>query len=75
MADAPALLSTDDDIWTRLVSPSISVIQQPIRETGRLSAEMLINRISNPAEMPRTTLLRAKVIVRESTAGGPAVDR
>ncbi len=75
VADAPALLSTDDDIWTRLVSPSISVIQQPIRETGRLSAEMLINRISNPAEMPRTTLLRAKVIVRESTAGGPAVDR
>lgn len=67
----PALLATDDDIWTRLVTPSVSVIQQPIRDTGRLAAQMLIDRIAAPNEMPRTTLLSSKVIERESTAGGP----
>lgn len=71
ITEAPALLATDDDLWTSLVTPSVSVIQQPIRETGRLAAQMLGNRILNPTEPPRTSLLRSKVIERESTAEGP----
>lgn len=64
---APALLATDDDLWTRLVTPSVSVVQQPIRATGRLAARMLGERISDPGEPPRTTLLRARIVEREST--------
>lgn len=68
---APALLATDDDLWTRLVTPSISVVQQPVRSTGRAAAKMLGERIASPAEPTGVTRLRSRIVARESTAGGP----
>lgn len=65
--DAPALLATDDDIWTRLVGPSVSVVQQPVRSTGRAAARMLGERIAAPGEPPTSMLLRSKIVAREST--------
>lgn len=65
--DSPALLATDDDLWARLVSPSISVVEQPIKATGRLAARMLAERMAEPNEPPRSTLLRSRIIQREST--------
>ncbi|MCT2262153.1 LacI family transcriptional regulator [Brachybacterium muris] len=65
--DAPALLATDDDLWTRLVTPSVSVVSQPVRGTGRAAARMLGQRMADPDEEPSTTLLRSKIIEREST--------
>jgi LacI family transcriptional regulator len=64
----PALLGTDDDIWTRLVTPSVSVVQQPIRATGRAAARMLGQRMADPDEAPSTVLLRSRIVERESTA-------
>lgn len=64
---APALMATDDDIWTRLVTPSITVVQQPIRSTGRAAARMLGDRITSPDETPSTTYLRSRIVEREST--------
>jgi LacI family transcriptional regulator len=63
----PALLATDDDLWTRLVTPSVSVVHQPVRATSRAAARMLGQRIADPDEEPSTTLLRSKIIEREST--------
>ena len=68
--DAPALLATDDDLWTRLVTPSVSVVVQPVRATSRAAARMLGQRMASPEEEPSTTLLRSKIIERESTARG-----
>lgn len=65
--DAPALLATDDDLWTRLVTPSVSVVHQPVRATSRAAARMLGQRMENPEEEPSTTLLRSRIIEREST--------
>lgn len=65
--EQPALLATDDDLWTRLVAPSVSVLQQPSRATGRAAARMLGQRMGNPEEDASTLLLRSKVIEREST--------
>lgn len=65
--DAPALLATDDDLWTRLVTPSVSVVHQPVRATSRAAARMLGQRMANPDEEPSTTLLRSRIIEREST--------
>lgn len=67
VADAPALLATDDDLWTRLVTPSVSVVHQPVQATSRAAARMLGLRIANPDEEPSTTLLRSRIIEREST--------
>jgi LacI family transcriptional regulator len=64
----PALLGTDDDVWTRLVTPSVSVVQQPIRATGRAAARMLGQRMADPDEAPSTVLLRSHIVERESTA-------
>lgn len=65
--DAPALLATDDDLWTRLVTPSVSVVHQPVRATARAAARMLGQRMTDPEEEPSTTLLRSRIIDREST--------
>ena len=65
----PGLLATDDDLWTRLVTPSVSVITQPVRATSRAAARMLGQRMENPEEEPSTTLLRPRLLERESTAG------
>ena len=65
--DAPALLATDDDVWTRLVTPSISVVVQPVKATSRAAARLLGQRMANPDEVPATTLLRSRIIEREST--------
>ena len=64
---APALLATDDDLWTRLVTPSVSVVHQAVRATSRAAARMLAQRMANPDEEPSTTLLRSRLIEREST--------
>lgn len=69
-----ALLGTDDDLWTQLVHPAVSVVQQPIGATGRLAAQTLVERIGAPTESEgqdavRTTLLQPSVIVRASTQG------
>lgn len=65
--DIPALLATDDDLWTRLVTPSVSVVKQPVKATGRAAARMLGQRMRNPDEEPSTTLLRPRIVEREST--------
>lgn len=65
--DAPALLGTDDDLWTRLVTPSISVVKQPVKSTGRIAARLLGQRMHSPGEEPSTTLLRPRLVTREST--------
>ena len=63
------LLATDDDLWARLVTPTVSVVQQPFRATGRRAAQLLAERIANPDDSPSVTLLRSSVIARESTVG------
>ncbi|MCG7310448.1 LacI family DNA-binding transcriptional regulator [Brachybacterium sp. ACRRE] len=66
-AGVPGLLATDDDLWTRLVTPSVSVVQQPIRATGRTAARLLGQRMQEPGEDPSTILLRPRILEREST--------
>jgi len=63
------LLATDDDLWARLVTPTVSVVEQPFRTTGRRAARLLAARIADPEDSPSVTLLRPTVIARESTAG------
>src|SRR5699024_5242646 len=66
-ADAPALLATDDDLWTRLVTPSVSVVRHAVGATDRAAARTLGQRMRHPEEEPSTTLLRPRIVEREST--------
>lgn len=47
MPDEIALVGVDDQEWTRMVSPAITVIRQPVSEIGRFAAQLLSSRAAN----------------------------
>jgi LacI family fructose operon transcriptional repressor len=61
-----AFASFDETIWTKLIVPTITVIQQPTYEIGRTATELLIKRIEDPTRSNREVILRAKLIIRQS---------
>ena len=64
--DEIAFASFDDTPWSRLVIPSITVIEQPTYEIGQLATELLIKRLEDPTRATRTITLRGKLITRQS---------
>jgi LacI family transcriptional regulator len=70
--DELSLIGFDDDTWTTLVRPELTVVAQPSYELGQQSAHRLLSRISDetpavdaPGEEFR---LEATVVARGSTA-------
>jgi LacI family transcriptional regulator len=67
-----SLIAFDDAEWADAVSPPLSVIGQPVRELGTEAAEMLIARIRGAETgAPQERLLRARLVMRGSTAPPP----
>lgn len=62
------LLGVDDDQWTRMVSPQVSVIQQPVVEMGNLAGELLTARAIDKTAPAQAIVLRPTLLVRSSTA-------
>jgi LacI family fructose operon transcriptional repressor len=69
--DDVALAGFDDNDWTTLVQPGITVIAQPTYDLGRTAAELLLQRMAEPARGPRRILLEGELRVRGSS--GPRV--
>lgn len=63
-----ALAGFDDEPWTALVEPSITVIRQPVDAFGREAMLMLLARITQPEQPYRTVVLSGELIRRASTA-------
>ncbi|GCE23414.1 LacI family DNA-binding transcriptional regulator [Dictyobacter kobayashii] len=68
-----ALVGFDETPWTILVQPSITIIAQPTYEIGKTAAELLLQRIAEPARPARQIILRGQLNVRESSV--PLHDR
>ncbi|MCY0389048.1 LacI family DNA-binding transcriptional regulator [Robbsia sp. Bb-Pol-6] len=66
---APALCGFDNDAWTELVEPGITVIAQPVYEIGRCAMTLLSERIAQPDIPRRTRVLPGELIVRGSSTG------
>jgi LacI family transcriptional regulator len=71
--DSIALLGFDDFELASTVRPSISVVQQPVEEIGRVAAELLFeqlfgnrSRSSSAKETARQSTLKARLIRRRS---------
>ncbi len=67
------LVGVDDDQWTRLVTPTVSVVSQPVEALGRWAAQLLVSRSENPDGVPARITLQPSLLVRESsdrTGGG-----
>lgn len=67
-----ALLGFDNEEWTELAGPGLTVVEQPMQEMGRTAMELLFDRLQNPEIMPRKVVLSGKCVVRGSTTRRPA---
>ncbi|HWL57225.1 MAG TPA: LacI family DNA-binding transcriptional regulator [Paracoccus sp. (in: a-proteobacteria)] len=63
-----ALAGFDDEAWTSLVEPGITVIRQPVDAFGREAMQMLRGRIATPPQPYRTVILTGELVIRGSTA-------
>ena len=70
-----ALAGFDNNDWTALLPPGITVIAQPTLEIGRTAVELLLQRIKEPARTPRRVVLDGELLVRGSSARRAASDQ
>jgi len=50
-----------------IVTPQLTAIQQPFEEMGKVSAELMMERLNNPDAPCKTVTLDAEIIIRQST--------
>lgn len=62
-----ALVGFDDDPWTALVEPGLTVIAQPTYEIGRTAMELLLQRRESPERPVRVIELAGTLIKRGSS--------
>lgn len=58
----------DDQEWTTLVRPAVTVVDQPRYRLGAATANMLIARVRGIGDVPSDMLLDAQLITRASTS-------
>ncbi|WP_022978011.1 LacI family DNA-binding transcriptional regulator [Nevskia ramosa] len=63
-----ALAGFDNETWTELVEPGLTVIEQPVEEIGRQAMALLFERLQTPNLPVRKLVLSGRCIVRGSTA-------
>jgi LacI family transcriptional regulator len=68
LPDDVSLVGFDDVQWMEMVSPAITVVDQPTFELGRRAAALLLRRLEEPVSAPTAELLQPSLLVRGSTA-------
>ncbi len=67
MPEDIALVGVDDDFWTRMVTPMVTVVQQPVAQMGELAAELLLSRAVERRTEERHLILQPQLAVRGSS--------
>ncbi|MCP1292230.1 substrate-binding domain-containing protein, partial [Chromobacterium sp. S0633] len=62
-----ALAGFDNDSWTELAGPGLTVIEQPVDEIGRAAMAMLLERLEQPQRPTRKVVLTGRLVVRGSS--------
>jgi LacI family fructose operon transcriptional repressor len=70
--DDIALAGFDNDAWTELVTPGVTVIAQPVYEIGKNAMQLLMQRLADRTMSARTLVLPGELVVRGSTAARTA---
>ncbi len=65
--DDLALAGFDNETWTDLVEPGLTVIEQPVAEIGAQAMRLLFERIAHPGQPVRKVVLSGRMVVRGST--------
>lgn len=66
-ASGVGLVGTDNEDWTGMSTPTVTVVSQPVTEIGETAARLLAGRVSGSASEPQQVVLEPSLIVREST--------
>ena len=67
MPDEVALIGVDDDHWTTLVTPTVTVVAQPVAQLGECAGRLLTGRAQGHALDHARIVLDPTLIVRESS--------
>jgi len=62
-----AVAGFDNESWTELVEPGMTVIEQPVEDIGRTAMSLLFERLKTPGLPVRKVVLSGRCIVRGST--------
>lgn len=62
-----ALVGFDDHAWAAVSAPSLTVVRQPSREMGRISAQILLSLIDHIEPIATPVMLDCELIVRQSS--------
>jgi LacI family transcriptional regulator len=62
-----SLVGFDDLDWATLVSPPLTVVEQPVYELGAVAAERLLARVQGDESPPRHVVLETRLLRRAST--------
>ncbi len=65
--DDMALVAFDDAPWAPLLSPSLSVVRQPVEELGLRACRELLSALAGPVRSGKKIVLRTRLIVRDSS--------
>ncbi|SFK78178.1 LacI family DNA-binding transcriptional regulator [Methylorubrum salsuginis] len=65
-----ALAGFDNEPWTDLVEPGLTVIEQPVAEIGAQAMRLLFDRIESPDQPVRKVVLSGRAVLRGSTRRG-----
>jgi LacI family fructose operon transcriptional repressor len=68
--DDLAVAGFDNESWTELVGPGLTVIEQPVAEIGRAAMRLLLERLDAPDAPVRKIVLGGKCIIRGSSSRG-----
>ncbi|MBA4285625.1 MAG: LacI family transcriptional regulator [Xanthomonadaceae bacterium] len=63
-----ALAGFDNEVWTELVEPGLTVIEQPVEDIGRQAMALLFERLQTPHLPVRKLVLSGRCVARGSTA-------
>ena len=64
-----SVVGFDDIASAAFTTPSLTTIQQPLRQMGDMAAQLLLKRIQNPKQSyPDTIMFEPELVIRESTA-------
>ncbi len=66
--DGLAVAGFDNEPWTELVGPGLTVIEQPVQDIGQSAMALLFERLEAPDRPRRRLVLGGTCIVRGSTA-------
>jgi LacI family fructose operon transcriptional repressor len=62
-----AIAGFDNEAWTELVGPGLTVIEQPVADIGRTAMDLLFERLRRPEMATRKVVLAGRLVTRGSS--------